>query len=46
VAPDRLRLHQHQGAEFIHVLAGTLSVHIDGEEHALEEGGSMYFDPI
>ena len=44
VAPDDLRPHAHPGVEFIYVLAGRLSVHIDGVEHALEAGDSMYFD--
>jgi len=43
-APDDLRPHAHPGVEFIYVLAGRLSVHIDGVEHALEAGDSMYFD--
>jgi transcriptional regulator with XRE-family HTH domain len=44
VAPDRLRPHAHAGVEFIYALAGTLSVHLAGEEHVLEAGDSMYFD--
>ena len=44
MAPETLRPHAHAGAEFIYALQGTLSVHIDGEEHALEAGDSMYFD--
>ena len=44
VAPDKLRLHDHPGVEFIYVMQGTLSVHINGEEHALETGDAMYFD--
>jgi transcriptional regulator with XRE-family HTH domain len=44
VAIDGLRPHAHPGVEFIYTLAGTLSVHVDGEEHALAAGDSMYFD--
>jgi transcriptional regulator with XRE-family HTH domain len=44
VEPDALRPHTHPGVEFIYALAGTLSVHIDGNEHAIESGDSMYFD--
>ena len=44
VAPAGLEPHAHPGVEFIYALAGTLSVHIDGDEHALEAGDSMYFD--
>lgn len=41
---DKLRLHQHSGGEFIYVLAGTLTVHIGGDEHTLASRDSMYFD--
>ena len=44
VAPDKLRPHDHPGVEFLYTMQGTLSVHIDGEEHALEAGDSIYFD--
>src|SRR5687767_5199997 len=44
VARAALRLHDHPGAELIYTLQGTLSVHIGGDEHVLEEGDSMYFD--
>ena len=43
-SPDGLALHAHPGVEFIYALAGTLSVHVGGVEHALEAGDSMYFD--
>ena len=43
-APAGVAPHTHPGVEFIYALTGTLSVHIDGEEHALEAGDSMYFD--
>ena len=44
VAPDKLRPHDHAGVEFIYVINGTLSVHINDEEHVLEAGDTMYFD--
>jgi quercetin dioxygenase-like cupin family protein len=44
-APARPRTHAHDGAEFIHVLKGTLALHIAGDEHVLDEGDSIYFDP-
>jgi transcriptional regulator with XRE-family HTH domain len=44
VAREHVRLHTHAGVEFIYTLKGTLDVHIDGQEHALEPGDSMYFD--
>ena len=37
--------HRHDGAEFIHVLDGALTVKFDEEEHTLEAGDSVYFDP-
>jgi transcriptional regulator with XRE-family HTH domain len=45
VSPDRLRLHQHAGGEFIYVLAGELSLHVGGDEHVLQADDSVYFDP-
>ena len=44
VAPEKLRRHQHPGAEFVYVLSGTLSVHIGDEQHTLETRDSIYFD--
>ncbi len=36
--------HQHDGAELIYVLHGQLAVNVAGEDVALQEGDSMYFD--
>ena len=44
VAPEKLRPHQHSGVEFIYVLNGTLSLHMNDDEHALEAGDAIYFD--
>jgi transcriptional regulator with XRE-family HTH domain len=44
VAVDRLRPHAHPGIEFIYTIQGVLSVHMNGDEHALRPGDSMYFD--
>src|SRR5918995_479536 len=44
VAPEKLRRHQHPGAEFIYVLSGTLNLHIGDEQHVLETRDSIYFD--
>lgn len=44
VPSGQLRPHDHAGVEFIHVIQGTLSVHMNGEEHALEAGDAIYFD--
>jgi transcriptional regulator with XRE-family HTH domain len=44
-APDaKVRKHAHPGVEFIYVLEGKLSVHVEDEEHVLAEGDSVYFD--
>ena len=42
--PAKLRLHAHNGAEFIYTLSGVLTVHIGGEDHELAKGDSLYFD--
>ena len=44
MAPEKLRAHDHSGVEFIYVIEGTLSVHINGKEHGLEAGDAIYFD--
>jgi transcriptional regulator with XRE-family HTH domain len=44
VPADKLRPHDHAGVEFIYVINGTLSVHINGEEHVLDAGDAIYFD--
>ncbi len=36
--------HEHPGAEIIYVLGGELVVNLEGEDFALGEGDSMYFD--
>lgn len=41
---QRPRAHQHDGAEFIHILKGALEVDVAGEVHELAGGDSMYFD--
>jgi len=44
VATEKLRRHQHPGAEFIYVLSGVLTLHIGDEQHTLEARDSIYFD--
>jgi transcriptional regulator with XRE-family HTH domain len=44
VPVEKLRPHMHPGAEFLYAIQGVLSVHMDGEEHVLQAGDSMYFD--
>jgi transcriptional regulator with XRE-family HTH domain len=41
---DAVREHFHDGAEFIHVLEGLLTVTYQSEEHLLKAGDSVYFD--
>ncbi len=44
IAVEKLRPHQHPGAEFVYVLSGTLGIHVQGDEHRLEARDSIYFD--
>ena len=44
VATEKLRPHDHAGVEFIYVIHGILSVHMNAEEHVLEAGDAIYFD--
>jgi transcriptional regulator with XRE-family HTH domain len=44
VAPEKLRTHDHAGVEFIYMINGTLSLHMNDEEHVLETGDAIYFD--
>src|SRR5690349_17915248 len=44
VAAEKLRPHNHPGVEFIYVISGVLSVHMNAEEHVLEAGDAIYFD--
>jgi transcriptional regulator with XRE-family HTH domain len=44
LALEKLRPHDHPGVELIYVIQGTLSVHINAEEHALGTGDAIYFD--
>ncbi|MBV8820852.1 MAG: helix-turn-helix transcriptional regulator [Acidobacteriaceae bacterium] len=44
-APDEVSEHLHDGAEFLHVLEGSLMVRYEEEDHILKAGDSVYFDP-
>jgi len=44
VPPEKLRRHQHPGAEFIYVLSGMLIIHIGEEQQVLGAHDSIYFD--
>ena len=41
---DDVKLHRHQGVEFIYVLEGKLGLYIRQQETTLTEGDSVYFD--
>jgi phosphate butyryltransferase len=41
---DRLEYSTHEGEEFHYVMQGTLKTVVDGKEHVLHEGDSIYFD--
>ncbi len=44
LANDELRSHAHEGAEFIYVVGGRLSIGINDAEVELGPGDSVYFD--
>jgi len=44
LAPEKIRLHQHPGVEFIYVLKGTLALKVGTDVEQLETGDSVYFD--
>ena len=39
-----MKLHRHDGAEFLFVLSGKLGLRIGDQEHLLGSAGSIYFD--
>ncbi len=41
---DQAEPHQHDGAEIVFVIGGTLAVKVESDEHVLHEGDSIYFD--
>ncbi|MCF6335975.1 MAG: cupin domain-containing protein [Spirochaetales bacterium] len=41
---DIVEYSSHEGEEFHYVMTGTLKIVIDGKEHILKEGDSIYFD--
>jgi transcriptional regulator with XRE-family HTH domain len=46
VPPEKVRLHQHTGVEFIYVLKGKLALKVGTDEEVLEAGDSLYFDSL
>lgn len=41
---DEVIEHFHDGAEFVHLLEGSLSIRYEDDEHLLKAGDSVYFD--
>ncbi len=41
---EKVKLHQHAGAEFLYVLRGKLDLTIGYDVHSLDPGDSIYFD--
>lgn len=44
MAVDDVKVHRHEGAEFIYVLEGKLGLYMRDKETVLAEGDSVYFD--
>lgn len=44
VPPEKVRLHQHPGVEFIYVLKGKLNLRVGSDQQVLDTGDSLYFD--
>ncbi len=38
------RQHVHEGAEFLHILSGSIAIKYQSEDHVLHPGDSVYFD--
>ena len=45
VGADKVQPHRHEGAEVVYVMSGSLAITVDGDEHTLHAGDSIYFDP-
>jgi quercetin dioxygenase-like cupin family protein/DNA-binding XRE family transcriptional regulator len=44
VPPEKIRVHQHPGVEFIYVLKGKLNLRVGADQEVLDAGDSLYFD--
>jgi len=44
LAPEKVRLHRHDGVELLYVIRGRLEIRFDPEQHTLDEGDAIYFD--
>jgi transcriptional regulator with XRE-family HTH domain len=45
LSADGAQPHQHEGAEIVYVVSGTLAIMVGTDEQVLHDGDSMYFDP-
>lgn len=44
IGPENLKIHQHNGVEFLFLIQGKLEIKIGTELHTLDEGDAIYFD--
>ena len=42
--PDDVSEHMHEGAEFFHVIEGSVSIRYQDEDYLMGKGDSVYFD--
>jgi quercetin dioxygenase-like cupin family protein len=42
--PSEVAEHLHEGAEFVHVIDGSLVIRYQAEDYILHAGDSVYFD--
>ncbi len=45
LSDEQAQPHQHEGAEVVFVIAGSLAITVGDVEHVLRAGDSIYFDP-
>jgi transcriptional regulator with XRE-family HTH domain len=43
-SPNEATEHMHEGAEFFHVIEGSVAIRYQDEEYIMETGDSVYFD--
>ena len=44
IRPEKLRLHQHNGVEFLYMMQGQIELTIGSETFVLDSGDAIYFD--
>lgn len=44
IPPEKVRVHEHPGVEFIYVLKGKLNLRVGADQEVLDAGDSVYFD--